>query len=137
MTATEPRPRVVTPAGEVFTWTSEPRNANHQNLMRCGECDTDLNVAVTVTLACTFRQCACGTPEHPHLVEQLWHRTCLPRSGKPERPEREAILNEAADALTERGKQFHGLAGDAIRRKAYGDAAAFIRKMSPSSEAKP
>lgn len=124
------RPRIVTPAGEVLTWASEPRNANHQTLMHCGGCDTDLSSVAIIRLAYTFRQCHCGTPEYPHLVEQLWHRTCLPRSGKPERPERETILNEVAAALAAHGQQFKSLAGDAIRRKAYADAAALVRKMA-------
>lgn len=132
MTDAPPRPRVVTPAGEVFTWGTLPRHANHQNLMNCGACGTGLRTVAMVTLAMTYRQCDCGTPEYPHLVEQLWHRGCLPQSGPPERAQ---VLLEAAKAVEQRSVMFRAQAGDQIRRKAYRDIGQWLRKMARAQAA--
>lgn len=43
----------------------------------CPGCEEDCSTTGIVHLAYTFRTCACGNPDFPHLVEQLWHLACL------------------------------------------------------------
>jgi hypothetical protein len=52
--------------------------ANHYNQSRmCQGCQVDCSRVALIKLAYVFRVCECGTPEYSHLIEQIWHRTCL------------------------------------------------------------
>ena len=44
---------------------------------QCPGCRADLTRVAVVELAYVFDVCECGTPDYPHLVEQLWHREHL------------------------------------------------------------
>lgn len=44
----------------------------------CPPCKADMTKVGLPQIAYTFETCECGTPDYPHLVEQLWHRACLP-----------------------------------------------------------
>jgi hypothetical protein len=52
---------------------------NHPGRARCPgvECGLILEAVALQHLAYVFETCQCGTPEYPHLIEQLWHRDCL------------------------------------------------------------
>lgn len=49
----------------------------HRSLQRCPECTQDLSTSGLTRLAYTFEVCRCGALEGGHLVQQMWHRTCL------------------------------------------------------------
>jgi hypothetical protein len=74
---------------------------SHQAGRICPGCGDDLAVVGLTRLAYTFRTYDCGTPEYPHLVEQLWHLTCL-QEGPPDEATRE-LLESAKWALEQSG----------------------------------
>jgi hypothetical protein len=43
----------------------------------CPGCGAELARVGLTALAYTFEACTCGSPDYDHLVEQLWHRSCL------------------------------------------------------------
>jgi hypothetical protein len=56
---------------------------NHQLLETCPGCGQKLSTVGLHKLAYVFDVCECGTPEYPHLVEQLWHRQHIGRTAEP------------------------------------------------------
>lgn len=50
----------------------------HRTLGHCPVCTQDTTSSVGITgLAYLYKVCECGSPEHAHLVEQLYHQTCI------------------------------------------------------------
>lgn len=86
-------------AGPVLDWLAHARSDTHRAALRvCPACGTDLRATALITLAMTYRVCECGTPDYGHLVEQLWHRTCVPAA--PPGRHREQALLDAVAAVT-------------------------------------
>lgn len=53
-------------------WThTHPRSAV------CPGCEKDCSRTGLPKLVYTFESCTCPSAEYPHLMEQIWHRTCL------------------------------------------------------------
>jgi hypothetical protein len=43
----------------------------------CPVCREELKTTAITKLAYTFEVCHCPDETYPHLVEQLWHRSCF------------------------------------------------------------
>lgn len=43
----------------------------------CPACQADCNRVALVDLVYAFEPCDCPTVSYTHLVERLWHRTCI------------------------------------------------------------
>jgi len=56
---------------------------SHDRLDTCPGCgQANLSIAGLTGLGYEFVVCECGTPEFPHLVEQMWHREHMGRDGE-------------------------------------------------------
>lgn len=55
---------------------------DHRALRNCPRCGEDCSTTSITKTAYTFESCDCdaSTATHSHLVEQLWHRTCISQS---------------------------------------------------------
>lgn len=77
-------------------------NHQHQLLATCPGCgQAGLDTIGIHKLAHTYEVCECGTPDYPHMVEQLWHREHM--TGQPSDKvawtTRRATLGEASRLL--------------------------------------
>lgn len=80
-------------------------NVNHRQLSVCPGCGAGgLSTTGLVDLGYEFVVCECGTPDYPHLVEQMWHRNHMGR-------DRETIAaTTRRDTLAEAVKMLTGAA---------------------------
>ena len=53
------------------------RQDRHTIFQNCPVCGEDVSKIAIIKLVYTHAICECGTPEYPHLVEQLWHKGCF------------------------------------------------------------
>ncbi len=61
-----------------LSWLSR----GHRLLASCPGCgQAGLSTTGIDKIGYTYEVCECGTPEYPHMVEQLWHRTHM--TGQP------------------------------------------------------
>lgn len=70
-----------TGADLIERWAS--RGHGHRFARECPACGDDLAAVGIIHLAYVHETCDCGTTEHDHLVERLWHLTCLVDKGYP------------------------------------------------------
>lgn len=63
--------------GRVLHRRFETDRPHHKRSRTCGGCSADLMATGLPALVYTFESCACGTPAFTHLIERMWHRTCL------------------------------------------------------------
>jgi hypothetical protein len=52
-------------------------NQGHPTLRTCLVCGRDCSSVALAEVVYTFERCSCFRVSYVHLVEQLWHRTCL------------------------------------------------------------
>src|SRR4051794_27009478 len=92
----------LTGADLIPTWLSGP--TQHARFGNCPGCGQDCTTTGITHLAYPFRECECGTPEYPHLIEQRWHLACL-QGRRPELDRAAASVLYHLDEPSQRGKQ--------------------------------
>lgn len=84
----------------------------------CPSCGENCRTVGIPHLAYTYEECDCGEPDFEHLIEQLWHRNCLPLSGSEGELKADLVasLRIAADQAT-RGREVLQKVLDVIQKE--------------------
>lgn len=77
LTIIDPEPEPITLEHLLRTIARTYIDGTHGKQAACPVDGENLGAVGITKLAYTFKECSCGTPSYAHLVEQLWHRTCL------------------------------------------------------------